>query len=656
MMHALNLVLLDIYTILIPAGAVVLFLVFLFALLNQFLKKAAPGTALIKTGLGLPNARISTSSSIVIPLLHRIEMIDLTVKIVKIVRKGSDSLSCADGIRAEVEVDFYVKINSVDEDIRRVATTIGCERASNLQTMKELFEAKFADALKTAGSKLTFDQLYQNRHQFRDEVLVALGHTQGGDVILNGYRLDDVAIHYLEQLPLSKHDESNVLDAKGIKEIAQRTSNEAESANKRLREREVTIATQNQEARTKQLQIEQDLKEKEATQQREIKEKILKENALAEKTKQEQESIEQQALIEKERAVKIAEEKKVQETKVVETQRERAILVAQQEKEQAVEIAKIQRETMTAEQLKQKLVMLEETAKQEAMKIRAEEQAITVKAIEVANRDKQIELTNAEKEAQVQVAKNNVTVDTEAYKLVTVSKAKLESIGIDLEAASKKSQTEIIDAEKNAKVDLIEHNVEADKEAYSLLTIAKARQAAAELELQAALNQSKAIWEMGNAEAKALAAKLEAENSIGKNALLAQMLHQLIPLLPQVIEKLMLPAEKIDSIKFLNINGLSSQNGNTEIANGTSISSTGGIINTLMNVSMLMPVMKEVIKTIRNDNDMGDLLENLKQFPGGENLLKYIETFNQNGGYTHGNGKVENAQVVDEDDALKFSN
>lgn len=588
------LMLLDIYTILVPAGIVVIFLVFIFALLNAFLKKAAPGTALVKTGLGFSHPQVSTSSSIVIPLLHRIETIDLTVKIVKIIRKGSDSLSCADGIRAEVEVDFYVKINSVEEDIRRVATTIGCDRASNLQTIKELFEAKFADALKTAGSKLTFDQLYQNRHQFRDEILIALGHTQGGDVILNGYRLDDVAIHYLEQLPLSKHDENNVLDAKGIKEIAQRTSGEAESANKRLREREITIAVQNQEARTKQLQIEQDLKEKEAIQQREIKERVSKENALAEKTKQEQESIEQQAFIEKERAVKIAEEKKLQETRVVEALREKAILVAQQEKEQAVEIAKIQRETMTAEQLKQKLAMLEATAKQEALKIKAEEQAITVKAIEVANRQKQIEVTNAEKEAQVQLAKNNVESDTEAYRLMTIAKAKKE---------------------------------------------------AAELELQAAVNQAKAIMEIGNAEAKALAAKLEAENSIGRNAMLSQALEKLIPLLPQIIEKLMLPAEKIDSIKFLHINGLANQNG--EAGANTPITSTGGVIGTLLNVSMLLPVMKEVVKTLKTDNDLSSVLENLKQLPGGENLLKYIENFNEN-------GKVEHAQTV-EDDALKFS-
>lgn len=48
----------------------------------------------------------------------------------------------------------------------------------------------------------------------------------------------------MKQLPLTKHDENNVFDSKGIKEIALRTSNEAESANKRLREKEVTITEQ----------------------------------------------------------------------------------------------------------------------------------------------------------------------------------------------------------------------------------------------------------------------------------------------------------------------------------------------------------------------------------------------------------------------------
>ncbi|TAE47624.1 MAG: hypothetical protein EAY69_06265, partial [Cytophagales bacterium] len=617
--------------ILISVGIVIAFLGFLALTLGNFLKKAVPGTALVKTGLGLLKAQISTSSSIAIPLIHRIETIDLTVKIVKISRRGTDSLSCADGIRAEVEVDFYVKINSLDEDIRRVATTIGCERASTLDTIKELFEAKFADALKTAGAKLSFDQLYQNRHEFRDQILIALGHSQGGDVVLNGYRLDDVAIHYLEQLPLSKHDENNVLDAKGIKEIAQRTSVEAESANKRLRMREVTIAEQNREAKIKQLQIEQDIKQKESLQQREIEEIVAKENALAEKTRQEQTAIEQQALIAKERTVKIAQEKKEQETRIIEIQKEKAILVEQEEKTQSVEIAKIEREIKTAQQIKQKLVMLEETAKQESLKIKAEEQVITTRAEEIAQREKSIEVINAQKEASVEVAKNNVTVDTEAYKLITASKARLEAAGIDLEAANKQAQTEIIEAEKNAKVNIVETNAEAEKEAYRIVTLARAQKEAAELELEAAIQKSQSILEIGNAEAKTLLAKLEAENSIGKNAIITQAINQLIPLLPQIIEKLMIPAEKIDSIKFLNINGMngSNQQGqlNSEGGMGGNIvpASTGGIIQTMFNVSMMLPVMKEVIKTLRNDSDMSELLQIVERIPGGESLLNFIE-------------------------------
>jgi hypothetical protein len=392
----------------------------------------------------------------------------------------------------------------------------------------------------------------------------------------------------------------------------------------------VTIAEQNREAKVKQLQIEQDIKEKEAIQQREIEERVSKENALSEKTRQEQQAIEQRALIEKERNVKIAHELKDQEIKVVETDKEKAILVAQEDKMKAVEIAKIQRESEIAEQLKEKLVMLEETAKQEALKIKAEEQAVTTRAVEIANREKQIEVINAEKEASVEVQKNNVVVDTETYKMVTVAKAKLETADIDLEAANKKAQTEIIEAEKNAKVQLIEYNVEADKEAYKAITIAKAKKEAAELDLEAAIKQAQALLEIGNAEASSLSARLQAENSIGKNAMISQALEKFIPLLPEIIQKLMLPAEKIESIKFLHINGMNGvgENGGGNLPN-PSLNTTGGIINTLMSVSMLLPLMKEVVKTLRNDSELGDILNSIGQIPGGESLLQYIEKFQE---------------------------
>ncbi|WP_338813892.1 flotillin domain-containing protein [Bernardetia sp. Wsw4-3y2] len=623
-------------TFVFVAAGVILFLVFIVGLLRAFLKKASPGTALVKTGFGLQQASISTSSAIVIPLLHKIETIDLTVKTVRIRRREHESLSCKDGIRAEVEVDFYIKINAMDEDIRRVASAVGCGRASDISILRELFEAKFSDALKTAGSKLTFDSLYQNRTEFKKEIMKALGEDEDSDVILNGYKLDDVAIQYLEQLPLSQHDDQNVLDSQGIKEIAQRTASQAEAANLRLREKEVRIAEQNQAAETRQLEITQDLEFKGERQKREIAETRSRENALAEKTKQEQESIEQQASIARELAISLANQQREQESTVAQKLKEQTISVADETKEKEIELARIRRESEVAEQLREKLKMLEETAKQEAEKIRAEEQAKTVQAVEIANRDKEIEVIRAEQQAQTQVTNQRVEADIKAYNLIKNAQSKQEAADLDLKTADKQAQIEVIEADKEAKKELIAFNVDVDAEAYRLRTVAQAKLEAAELESKAAELQSQTIKQIGEAEAHALMLKIEAQNKVGKNLILADAIKELIPLLPTIMEKLMAPAEKIDSIKFLNINGMqgTGQNGTTS---GSGIGGFGGngsspmqsIMGTVMGVGMAVPMLKEVVKTIKSDNEYGDVLEMVSSIPGGEKLLNFIENFNE---------------------------
>ncbi|MEM1270277.1 MAG: flotillin domain-containing protein [Bacteroidota bacterium] len=569
---------------LIAVSGALLFVVMLAGMFNKFVVKAAASEALVLTGVGLRRPRIALSNAFVVPLLRRVDNVDLTVKTVRIARRQHESLSCADGIRAEVEVDFYIKINPIEEDIRHVATTIGCQRASDVNILRELFEAKFADALKTAGAKLQFDQLYHNRREFRDEVLKALGQEGDQDVVLNGYKLDDVAIQYLEQLPLEMHNEDNVLDARGRKEIAQRTSSEVEAANKRLRQKEVTIAEQNREARIRQLEIQQDISEKEALQEREIAEAQAREKAARERTMAEQERTAEaaridkqrqirlaeeqkekqvlEATIAKQRAVELAEEQKQQEIENARIERERAVLVAEQTKIKEIEIARIQREADEAEALKTKLKRLEETALQEAEKIRAEEQAHTVRALEVANRQKAIEVIEAEQQAAVDREMKKVAADVQAYELRTVAQAKLESAQLDADAATK---------------------------------------------------QALAIEEVGRAEASAMQARLTAENTISDRVVLNQAIQHLIPLLPELTEKLMLPAEKIDSIRVLNVGGL----GSTPADGNVSSSPGGSILSTVVNTGMLLPVIKELLKVLRDTNGTDDLLAALERLPGG---------------------------------------
>lgn len=567
-----------ILTIAVVVGVILLVLVFL-SMLNRFLVKAEAGQALVKTGFGLSKPGVYLSSVISIPLLHKTERIDLTVKTVRTVRRVHESLSCADGIRAEVEVDFYIKINPVEEDIRHVASTIGCGRASDIAILRELFEAKFADALKTAGAVLTFDQLYQNRREFRDEIMKALGQDAENGVILNGYRLDDVAIQYLEQLPLEMHNENNVLDARGRKEIAQRTSAEVEAANKRLREKEVTIATQNREAKLKQLQIEQDIAAKQALQSREIAEAQAREQATMQQTVAEQEKFAEQARIAKDREIKAAEIERQKAIEVADEERkrnvesariirEKAIQIAEQEKLQQIEIARIEREKAESEALKAKLSVLEEVAKQEALKLKAEEQAQTVKSLEIANRQKAIEIIEAEKAAAVEKEKQKVESDVKAYEITTVAKAKLD---------------------------------------------------AAEMESQAAEKQAKAIETVGLAQASTTRANLDAQNVINSQAILAQALKELMPQLPLLVEKLMIPAEKIESIRVLNVHGLQGQHGGES---SSSSSVAGTIIGTVLQTGMVLPILKELMASITSDGGKNALSQFMEQVPGLRSLVE----------------------------------
>jgi uncharacterized membrane protein YqiK len=96
--------------------------------------------------------------------------------------------------------------------VLKVAQSIGCAR-SQQSTLEELFAAKFSEALKTVGKKMEFEHLYTHRDVFKDQIISVIGKD------LNGYVLDDAAIDFLEQTPISVLDPANVLEALGIKKI-----------------------------------------------------------------------------------------------------------------------------------------------------------------------------------------------------------------------------------------------------------------------------------------------------------------------------------------------------------------------------------------------------------------------------------------------------
>ena len=213
-----------------------------------FIKKIKPGEAGVRTGVG--GITVAKDYMLRVPGLQQLQIMDLSVKKLEVVRKGKDGLICEDNIRADIEVVFYVRVNDekseVDgktdfHDIKTVATQVGCERASEIELLKQLFEAKFSEALKSAGKKMQFEKLYTDRIPFRQEIIDTIGSD------LNGYTLEDVAIDYLEQTPLDAHDPNNVLDSVGRAKIVELTAQMEEKENQRKVNRDEEINKQNRD-------------------------------------------------------------------------------------------------------------------------------------------------------------------------------------------------------------------------------------------------------------------------------------------------------------------------------------------------------------------------------------------------------------------------
>ena len=162
-----------------------------FIVIARFYRKVAQGQALVKTGWG--GTKVSFNGMFVIPVIHKLEIMDISLKTIEIARLEKDGLICRDNVRADIKVTFFVRVNELAADVQKVAQTVGCKRASSREAMVQLFDAKFSEALKTVGKQFDFVDLYNKRDAFREEIVNVIGTD------LNGYILDDAAIDYLEQ-------------------------------------------------------------------------------------------------------------------------------------------------------------------------------------------------------------------------------------------------------------------------------------------------------------------------------------------------------------------------------------------------------------------------------------------------------------------------
>src|SRR4051794_32203220 len=100
----------------IVVGFVALVLFGALILVTRFYRQVDQGRALIINTMRAEPI-VTFTGAVVYPIINRAELMDMSVKIIEIDRRGKEGLICADNIRADINVNFFVRVNKTQDDV-----------------------------------------------------------------------------------------------------------------------------------------------------------------------------------------------------------------------------------------------------------------------------------------------------------------------------------------------------------------------------------------------------------------------------------------------------------------------------------------------------------------------------------------------------------
>jgi len=673
--------------------SVILLIIFLLSISR---KTIGTTQALIRTSPWSSERCVRTGgSAFVFPFFHTIEFIDLKAKKIVIEQIRHNSFHCKDGIRIEIRVEFKVGVNQTEKDILYVAGKSDCDETAQIKYVEEFQKSSFIGILKEVIETMDYEEVSQGGGKLREQVLHKLAGKQEvhGEkiepIVFDGYQIYDMAVVRTEMLPLviidedgnktSPYDPQSSPDDKGITKITKSTKDEEDA--KREREvqfvereekRKIEETTHREDGKQKRakkeadrIQFEMGLEDGKIRHQREL-EKFRKIQELQDQTdiskkkdqdqvgllNSEDDRIKLQKKLEVKRNVQvlqdqaeISKQKLLEEMGISKIKLQKSSDISKTTNRLQDEEIKLEMELEKRKKLrgfKDEIEMLSASKDKELSKFQSEVAIVEAEKsskheTELNDEERKKEVDSAVRERERKAAEEKGELLGTLIQIAQQEEArntaeeKANNAG-KIEKAKSEKEIEIINSEKEAQAQLATERAKAEIQANEIKLIARAKREAAEQNFISAEKDSQALAKMGIVEADVIQANVAAENTINQQRINAQIIRELIPVLPKIFESLMLPAEKIDSIKFLNINGMESltklqQNNGTD--NVHQNSPFNSLLNTMMSVGVTLPVIMEVVKTLKDDNNHGtlynDLINLVKDMPGGKKLIDRIE-------------------------------
>ncbi|MBB3981850.1 putative membrane protein YqiK [Sphingobium fontiphilum] len=331
-------------------------------------------------------------------------------------------------------------------------------------------------------------------HEQRSEFVQKVQQVSSADLAMNGLELESVSLTGLDQTSIEHFNANNAFDAEGLTKLTEQIELRKKARNDIEQDTRVQMETKNLEAERQSLLIGRDNEFARLEQEREI------EMRRAEQTS---EIARQQA--ERQREADQARISAKQMTDASQIEADRAVQEAKIAQAQALELARQEQQIAVQNKSREESQARAEADKARAAAVAAEEQVATSRETEIANRAKMIELIEAAKEAE------------------------RAAIAITVQA----------DAEKKAAADRAEAMLEA----------ARGEAEAEKLRAEAA----RVRFEV---EAAGQRAVNEAANILSMDQVSLQTKMALLKVLPDVIREAAKPMEAIDSIRIVQVDGI----------------------------------------------------------------------------------------------------
>jgi len=422
-------------------------------------RKASANEAFVRTGSG-GTLCVIDGGKVVIPMIHNIMPVSLETMRLDVSRLSNDALITGDNLRADVEAEFYIKVNKNEADIIAAATSLG-DRSVNADTVKELVEQKLISALRTVAATKTLNELHTERQDFAESVQRIVEQ----DLAPNGLALESVTISRLDQTPPNAMREAdNVFDAQGLKTIAGIVN--AQRVERIRIERQADQQVKQQEVETQKFVYEQEREraEAEAQQLLQIKQARAQAQQKADTFTAEQEALAGVAAIRKDEGLKVADMAKQRAIEVANQERERAAQIAEIERMRSVEISSREKEIAVAQKERERAAADAERFAAEAEREEKRQVVQTVEVTKTAEREKSRTIIDEQAEIEKNRLRRQMEADVTAYAAVKTAEGEQEAAKRNAEAyrvtAEAQRDARILEAAGQKAVEMVPVEVE----------------------------------------------------------------------------------------------------------------------------------------------------------------------------------------------------